>query len=81
MKIAVSLYKLASCCEYRVVGNVFGIHKSTVQKCLYQFVHAINQELAKEYIQFPDISNAVKIAKEIEENTGIPQIFGFIDGR
>jgi hypothetical protein len=28
-KIAVSLYKLASCCEYRVVGNVFGIHKST----------------------------------------------------
>jgi len=28
-KIAVLLYYLASC-EYRVVGNVFGIHKSTV---------------------------------------------------
>ncbi|KYQ53661.1 hypothetical protein ALC60_04168 [Trachymyrmex zeteki] len=34
-QIAVALYKLASCSEYRVVGNTFGIHKSTVKKCFF----------------------------------------------
>jgi len=33
---------LASCAEYRVVGNIFGIHKSTVKKCLYKVVNAID---------------------------------------
>ncbi|KAK4880399.1 hypothetical protein RN001_008545 [Aquatica leii] len=31
-QIAVTFYKLASCAEYRIVGNVFRIHKSTVKK-------------------------------------------------
>ncbi|XP_077516756.1 uncharacterized protein LOC144127727 [Amblyomma americanum] len=36
-RIAIALYKLASCCVYRVVANQFGIHKSTVLKFLYLF--------------------------------------------
>ena len=31
-----ALYKLASAAEYRVVGNVFGIHKSSVHNCLHR---------------------------------------------
>lgn len=42
-QIAVALYKLASTAEYRVVGNVMGIHKSSVKKCLYKIVKAINK--------------------------------------
>ncbi|XP_077970988.1 uncharacterized protein LOC120327785 isoform X2 [Styela clava] len=36
-RVAVALYKLASCCEYRVVANIFGIAKCTVHACVYQF--------------------------------------------
>jgi len=44
-QIAVCLYFLASCCEYRVVGNNFGIHKSTVWKCVHRVIDAINKKL------------------------------------
>ena len=35
-KIAIALYKLASCAEYRVVGDVFGVHKASVHNFLHQ---------------------------------------------
>lgn len=41
-QIAVALYKLASTAEYRVVGNVMGIHKSTVKMCLYRVFNLRN---------------------------------------
>lgn len=31
-RVAMALYKLASCGEYRIVANQFGVHKSTVKK-------------------------------------------------
>ncbi len=37
MHVAVDLYKLGSCAEYRVVANQFGVHKSTVKKIMYIF--------------------------------------------
>jgi len=33
-QVTIALYKVASCSEYRVVGNVFGVYKSTVKKYL-----------------------------------------------
>jgi hypothetical protein len=35
-QVAVALYRLASCGDNRFVGNVFGIHLSTVRKCLFR---------------------------------------------
>lgn len=79
-QIAVTLYKLASCAEYRVVGNIFGIHKSTVKKCLYRVVNAINELMIKDYLQLPNIYEAVEIAMNFEKISHIPQIVGCIDG-
>lgn len=53
-QVAITLYKLPSCCEYRVVGNAFGVHKSTVKKYFYLVVNAINIKLSCKYIVFPD---------------------------
>jgi hypothetical protein len=44
-QVAITLYFLASCAEYRVVGNAFGVHKSTVCKCVRKVVNAIIDEL------------------------------------
>jgi hypothetical protein len=79
-QIAVGLYKIASCSEYRVVGNVFGIHKSTVKKCLYRFVKAINEVMALVYINMPNQDEAKYIAMQFENVSHIPQIIGCIDG-
>jgi len=43
--IAVIIFYLASCCEYRVVGNLFGIHKTSVWRCVHKVVKAINDIL------------------------------------
>ncbi len=37
MRVAVVLYKLGSCAEYRVVANQFSVHKSTVKQSVYIF--------------------------------------------
>jgi hypothetical protein len=33
-KVAIALYKLASCAEYRIVANQFGTNKCVVHKCI-----------------------------------------------
>ncbi|TGZ45962.1 uncharacterized protein [Temnothorax longispinosus] len=79
-QVAVALYKLASCAEYRVVGNIFGIHKSTVKKCLYKVVNAINNVMMADYLHMPNEFEAVEIANNFEKRSHIPQIIGCIDG-
>jgi len=34
-RVAVSLYKLSSSCEYKVVASAFGIHKTSVHRYLH----------------------------------------------
>ncbi len=41
MHVAVLLYKLGSCAEYRVVANQSCVHKSTVKKSVYIFCKGI----------------------------------------
>jgi len=72
-QVAISLYKLASCSEYRVAGNVFGVHKSTVK-----IVKTINNVMAHTYINMPN--QAKYIAMQFENRSHIPQIIGYIDG-
>lgn len=79
-KVAVTLYKIGSCCEYRVVGDVFGIHKSTVKKIFYETINAINSEMLKAHIRFANETDAKEIASAFESLCGIPQIIGSIDG-
>lgn len=43
----VALYKLASCAEYRVVGDVISVRKLTVRKCLFRVTMAINNVMVK----------------------------------
>ena len=71
---------MASCAEYRVVGNVFGVHKSTVHKYFHRVVNAIIQ-VKEDYIKFPKIDEALLIASEFEEKSHIPNIIGAVDGK
>uniref|UniRef100_A0A1B0DF08 Transposase Helix-turn-helix domain-containing protein n=1 Tax=Phlebotomus papatasi TaxID=29031 RepID=A0A1B0DF08_PHLPP len=44
-QVALTVYRLASFAEYRVVGDVFGIHKSTVCQYFHRVVKCINRKL------------------------------------
>ncbi|KAK8761542.1 hypothetical protein V5799_027191 [Amblyomma americanum] len=47
-RVAIALYKLTSCCEYRVVGNQFGVFKGT----------AMNYAVLSEYITTGNVLTA-----------------------
>ncbi|KAM9344403.1 uncharacterized protein KZ484_016733 [Pholidichthys leucotaenia] len=80
MRIAIVLYKLASCAEYRVVANQFGVHKSTVKKFVYCFCKGMVSSVIHCIIKMPTAEEARAIATRFEQKYNIPQIIGFIDG-
>lgn len=53
--IAIALYKLASCVEYRVVGETFGVSKTTVYCCVYAICRAIWFKMLNQFIKLPDL--------------------------
>lgn len=80
-QVGLCLYRLASSCEYRVVGKIFGLHTSTVQKHFYRVINAINKKLLRKVIYMPKENEALDISKRFQKITGgIPQIIGCIDG-
>jgi hypothetical protein len=79
-QVAIAIYKLASCAEYRVIGDVMGVHKSTVRKCLFRVTMAINNIMAKDYICMPSEEEAQYISTQYQNKSFIPQLIGSIDG-
>ncbi|XP_051963804.1 uncharacterized protein LOC127630384 isoform X1 [Xyrauchen texanus] len=79
MRVAIVLYKLASCAEYRVVANQFGVHKSTVKKFVYLFCKGMVSSVIHDFIKVPTEEEARAIALRFEQTHHIPQIMGCID--
>ena len=79
MRVAIVLYKLGSCGEYRLVANQFGIHKSTVKKFLYMFCKGMMAGPIRQLIRVPSDEEAVEIAGWFEAAHRIPQIMGIIE--
>ncbi|KAL2099810.1 hypothetical protein ACEWY4_004204 [Coilia grayii] len=90
MLIAVVLYKLGSCGEYRIVANEFGIHKSTVKKFVYQFCLRDCQKVGPPpvipvthslHTQLPTVIKYFFFCPiRFEALYHIPQVTGLIDG-
>ncbi|XP_054289133.1 uncharacterized protein LOC129004613 isoform X2 [Macrosteles quadrilineatus] len=78
-KVAIAIYKLANACEYSVVGNLFGVHKSTVFVCLNQVCKAINDFLLPIHVRMPTLEEALDIADDFEGFCGLPQVIGAVD--
>ncbi|XP_036067194.1 protein ALP1-like, partial [Oryzias melastigma] len=79
-RIAIAIYKLAACAEYRVVAETFGVSKTTVHRCVYGVCEAICHKLMKKFITLPKEEEAQQIAQRNYESHGLPQIYGAIDG-
>jgi len=72
--VAVALFKVAHVAEYKVVRNLFGVHKSTVHNCLYSFCLALTHLFEEEYISMPFEEKACEIANYFGCKTNIPLV-------
>ena len=73
-RVAIALYKLASCCEYRVVAGKFGVSITTVHRCVYSVCRTIRCHLLRHYINMPSAEEAQQIAYKNAMKHHIPQV-------
>lgn len=80
-RIAAALFKLASCCEYRVVCELFGIGISTVCELVIEFCESVVSILWKKHVHFPLNRDELKEAAcKFQSALGVPLAIGAIDG-
>lgn len=79
-QVAIFLYAMGSCGEYRIIGDVFGCAKSTVCKIVRKVCEAIVDILMPVWVTMPDYHECIEISEEFEKMCNIPQIILVIDG-
>lgn len=77
--LCIAIFTLASCSEYRVVGELFGVSEQTVSRCTLKVCKALVSR-RRSYIYMPELEEAILIAQRFEQSTGYPQAIGCIDG-
>ncbi|XP_037950861.1 protein ALP1-like [Teleopsis dalmanni] len=79
-KIAIAVYKLASCAEYRVIAKGFGVSKSTVCLCVHSFCKVLIENQVGKILSWPNALECERIASRFEQKFKLPNIIGVIDG-
>ena len=78
-RLAVTLWCLATPCEYRTIAHLFGIAWSTVCEVVQETCTIIVQTLLHKYIQFPRGNQLDEDIEGFLTKWGVPQCVGAID--
>ena len=79
-RVAVALWRLATNVEYRSIGHLFGISRSTACVIVHEVCSAINTVLTPIYIKIPTEQQLKETIDLFEKKWGFPQCAGAIDG-
>lgn len=80
-RIAISLYTLGSSAEYRTVGSLFGVGRTTVGQLVLEFCRELWNIFQKDFLNvYPPTQEKVEEIVRGFEHLGFPQCFGAIDG-
>jgi hypothetical protein len=79
-RVAMSLVRLGSGNGLQIVGDLFGVAKSTVSKIVRDFCRMVRLHLQKKFVTFPSEYKFRELAKDFEALHGIPYVVGAIDG-
>ena len=78
--VAITLWCLATCTEYRTIGHLFGVSRSTVCLIVHDTRCAIVTVMQKKYINFPaHDERCAEIARGFQSRWGMLQCIGSID--
>ena len=75
-----TLWCLATPCEYRTISHLFGIVRSTVCEIVQETCQLIVKTLFGKYIQFPTGDKLNELVDTFKGKWGVPQCVGAIDG-
>jgi hypothetical protein len=75
-----TLYLLASSAEYKTIGNLFGVGKSTVYSIVHKVCEAIYENLLNVYVKFRTGDELKNVVRVYEESWGFPNCGGAING-
>lgn len=78
-QVAICIYFLSSCAEYRVIGDVFGYEKSTICKVVRKVVNALLDILAPLWITLPDANETRQISAAFEARCCVPGMLFALD--
>ena len=79
-RLAITLWCLSTCAEYRTIGHLFGVARCTVCVIVHDTCAAIVTVLLDQYIKFPNGEDLEKTVKGFEEKWNMVQCAGAIDG-
>lgn len=79
-RIAIAIYALGSSAEYRSIGNLFGVGRTTVGEILIEFCEAVWTVLKLENMNFFESLTSAKLKDCIHgfNKLGFPQCYGAI---
>nr|XP_032803752.1 uncharacterized protein LOC116939466 isoform X2 [Petromyzon marinus] len=77
-RVAIALFKLATGAEYRVVGELFGVSKTTVHRYLYRVCRCVCHLLLRHSVHLPALEEARAISERFCKQHVLPQVFGCI---
>ena len=80
MRLAVTLWILATGYGYRGVGHLFGIAKSTCCEIFKETIEAIVTVLLPQYIRIPSSERLAEVIERFKMRFGFPNRGGVIDG-
>ena len=79
IRLAITLYFLASTAEYRTIANLFGVSPAFVCICVKEVCQAVWKCLPT-VVRFPEGENLLQIIQCYEEQWGFPMCAGALDG-
>ena len=79
-RVAVTLWCLATCSEYRTIAHLFCLARSTVCVIVHDTCKAIVLVLQKLFITFPSGEQLKRVVEGFESKWGMIQCVGSIDG-
>ena len=79
-RLAITLWCLATCAEYRTIGHLFGVARCTLCVIVHNTCAAIVAVLQSDYIKFPENDELCEVLEGFEEKWQMPQAAGAIDG-
>ena len=79
-RVAIALWFLATGADYRTIGHLFGVSKSTVCLAIKNVCSSITSLLLPQYIKFPQGKAVDDMVYGFKQKFGFPQCAGIIDG-
>ena len=79
-RVALTLWFLSTGSDYRTIGHLFGVSKSTVCIVTKEVCHSIVKLLLPRYIQLPTGPTLQDVVRGFKTQLGFPQCAGAVDG-